>query len=190
LCHSCTTEIEIEGRLIEQLMKAALQRKWESIGRHALPVLSAAPSGGRATYDRLLQAIGDAPVVMVHSTHLDRLEARATGLTSCRWAQIGEASHGTLDFYRERAIITRRLIEEKGFSSVIVEADWPDAYRINRYVKRLSSSLLASPDVHACVHVLLLSRFVQHYPTTKDQTAQDALGDFERFPKWFARSPT
>lgn len=65
----CTTEIEIEGRLIEQLMKAALQRKWESIGRHALPVLSAAPSG-LAAYDRLLQAIGDAPVVMVHS-HLD-----------------------------------------------------------------------------------------------------------------------
>jgi len=47
-------------------------------------------------------------------------------------AQIGEASHGTLDFYRERAVITRRLIEEKDFTSVIVEADWPDAYRVNR----------------------------------------------------------
>ena len=98
-----------------------------------------------------------------------------------------------MDFYRERAIITRRLIEEKGFSSVIVEADWPDAYRINRCVgPRLSSScFLLHPMVMlvSIVFLLLLNRFVQHYPTTKDKTAQDALGDFERFPKWCA-NPT
>jgi uncharacterized membrane protein YeiH len=58
-----SAEIEAEGRLIEQLMKGALKRKMEAIGRHALPAVSA--GGGRATYDRLLQAIGDAPVVMV-----------------------------------------------------------------------------------------------------------------------------
>jgi erythromycin esterase-like protein len=42
---------------------------------------------------------------------------------------IGEASHGTSEFYAARARITRRLIEEKGFCAVAAEADWPDAYR-------------------------------------------------------------
>jgi hypothetical protein len=57
-------------------------------------------------YDALLAGIGDARIVM-----------------------IGEASHGTHEFYRERALITRRLISEKGFTAVAVEADWPDASR-------------------------------------------------------------
>lgn len=48
---------------------------------------------------------------------------------------IGEASHGTSEFYRMRARITRRLIEEKNFSAVAVEADWPDASRIDHYVR-------------------------------------------------------
>src|SRR5205085_705784 len=48
---------------------------------------------------------------------------------------LGEASHGTSEFYRARAAITRRLIEEHGFSIVAVEADWPDAATIDRYVR-------------------------------------------------------
>lgn len=48
---------------------------------------------------------------------------------------IGEASHGTSEFYRARAAITRRLIERHGFSIVAAEADWPDAARIDRYVR-------------------------------------------------------
>jgi erythromycin esterase-like protein len=48
---------------------------------------------------------------------------------------LGEASHGTAEFYRARAIITRRLIEEHGFNIVAVEADWPDAAMIDRYVR-------------------------------------------------------
>ncbi|WP_273524238.1 erythromycin esterase family protein [Rhodosalinus sediminis] len=47
---------------------------------------------------------------------------------------LGEASHGTSEFYRARAAITRRLIEEHGFTLVAVEADWPDAAAVNRYV--------------------------------------------------------
>ena len=47
-------------------------------------------------------------------------------------ALLGEASHGTHEFYRQRAEITKRLIREKGFTAVAVEADWPDAYRVNR----------------------------------------------------------
>jgi erythromycin esterase-like protein len=73
---------------------------------------------------------------------------------------IGEASHGTHEFYRERAAITKRLIEDKGFSAVAVEADWPDAYRINRYVRGQGG----------------------------DAEAVEALGGFKRFPAWMWRN--
>ena len=52
-----------------------------------------------------------------------------------RFVLLGESSHGTHDFYHTRAQITEWLIEEKGFSAVAVEADWPDAHRVNRYVQ-------------------------------------------------------
>ena len=68
--------------------------------------------GAADDYDPLLELIGDA-----------------------RFVLLGEASHGTHEFYRERAQITKRLIREKGFTAVAVEADWPDAYRVNRYVR-------------------------------------------------------
>jgi erythromycin esterase-like protein len=48
---------------------------------------------------------------------------------------LGEATHGTSEFYRARAAITRRLVEQHGFNIVAVEADWPDAARIDRYVR-------------------------------------------------------
>jgi erythromycin esterase-like protein len=69
-------------------------------------------TGGARDYDALFDRIGDARLVL-----------------------LGEASHGTHEFYRERAEITKRLIREKGFSAVAVEADWPDAYLVNRYVR-------------------------------------------------------
>jgi len=50
---------------------------------------------------------------------------------------IGEASHGTSEFYRARAAITRRLIEHHGFTIVAVEADWPDAAAVDRFVRHL-----------------------------------------------------
>ena len=77
-----------------------------------------------------------------------------------RFVLIGEASHGTHEFYRERAQITKRLIEEKGFSAVAVEADFPDAYRVNRYVRG---------EGH-------------------DLDATEALGGFRRFPQWMWRN--
>jgi Erythromycin esterase len=52
-----------------------------------------------------------------------------------RFVLLGEASHGTHEFYRERAEITKRLIAERGFTVVPAEADWPDAYRVNLYVR-------------------------------------------------------
>ena len=48
---------------------------------------------------------------------------------------LGEATHGSAEFYRARAAITRRLIERHGFTIVAVEADWPDAARIDDYVR-------------------------------------------------------
>jgi erythromycin esterase-like protein len=93
--------------------------------------------GAPADYDPLLDLIGDARLVL-----------------------LGEGSHGTHEFYRARAELTRRLIVEKGFNAVAVEADWPDAYRVNRYVRG--------------------------YPG--DGAAAEALGDFRRFPTWMWRN--
>jgi erythromycin esterase-like protein/predicted phosphoribosyltransferase len=73
---------------------------------------------------------------------------------------IGESSHGTHEFYEARAAITKWLIEEKGFCAVAAEADWPDAYRVNRYVRGLG----------------------------EDKSADEALSGFERFPAWMWRN--
>jgi erythromycin esterase-like protein/predicted phosphoribosyltransferase len=81
--------------------------------------------------------------------------ATATGI-----ALIGEASHGTRDFYRERAELTKRLIAEAGYTAVAVEADWPDAYRVNCFVR-------AAND---------------------DAGPEEALRDFRRFPAWMWRN--
>ncbi len=77
-----------------------------------------------------------------------------------RFCLLGEATHGTHEFYRDRAEITKRLIKEKGFTAVAVEADWPDAFRVNRYVRGLSD----------------------------DRDANEALGGFKRFPTWMWRN--
>lgn len=63
------------------------------------------------------------------------LEMMLDRIGDARVVLIGEASHGTSEFYRMRALITRRLIEEKGFTIVAAEADWPDAARIDHYVR-------------------------------------------------------
>jgi erythromycin esterase-like protein len=77
------------------------------------------------------------------------------------FALLGEATHGTHDFYAFRANVTRKLIVESGVTAVVVEADWPDAYRVNRYVRHASD----------------------------DADAVAALDDFTRFPTWMWRNP-
>jgi erythromycin esterase-like protein len=77
-----------------------------------------------------------------------------------RFVLLGEASHGTYQFYRARAEITKRLITEKGFHAVAIEADWPNAYRVNCFVRGVGD----------------------------DATANDALADFKRFPTWMWRN--
>jgi erythromycin esterase-like protein/predicted phosphoribosyltransferase len=93
--------------------------------------------GGVPPRDVLEDLIGDARVVL-----------------------IGESSHGTHEFYEARAEITKWLIEEKGFNAVAAEADWPDAYRVNRYVRGLG----------------------------EDDSPEQALHGFERFPAWMWRN--
>jgi erythromycin esterase-like protein len=77
-----------------------------------------------------------------------------------RFVLIGEASHGTHEFYAMRAELTRRLIEERKVRAVVVEADWPDAYRVNRYVRGF----------------------------TDDANEIEALAGFRRFPQWMWRN--
>ena len=86
-----------------------------------------------------------APLLRQYAEPLPDLEAKAFGEMFDRYADarvvmIGEASHGTCDFYRARAAITQRLIEQHGFNIVAVEADWPDAGHVDRYVRGLVPS--------------------------------------------------
>ena len=93
--------------------------------------------GGMEDFEPILDLVGDARLVL-----------------------IGEATHGTHDFYHLRAQLTQQLIVEKRFCAVAAEADWPDAYRVNRYVRGLG----------------------------KDVEAVEALADFKRFPSWMWRN--
>lgn len=87
--------------------------------------------------DELVDAVGDARIVL-----------------------LGEATHGTHEFYALRSAVTKRLIVERGFRGVAVEADWPAAARANRYVQGVGD----------------------------DRDATAALGDFRRFPQWMWRN--
>jgi erythromycin esterase len=80
----------------------------------------------------------------------DDLDPLIDRIGDSRFVLLGEASHGTSDFYTWRAELTKRLIAEKGFTLVGVEGDWPDCYRVNRYVKgRKDSGDSAEAVLHA-----------------------------------------
>lgn len=103
----------------------------DAVRAHAIPL---DPSRG---IGQILDLIGDATVVL-----------------------IGEATHGTHEFYQTRAHLTQALIASRGFDVVAVEADWPDAFRANRWVRGQGD----------------------------DRSATDALADFVRFPRWMWRN--
>jgi erythromycin esterase-like protein len=125
------TPVKLRNR-VRPSTAGADARLLEMLRREAEPL-----TGAPTDYDALLDLIGDAPLVL-----------------------LGEGSHGTHEFYRERARITRRLIDEKGFNAVAIEGDWPDAYRVNRYVR-------GAPE---------------------DGDAEEALRGFRRFPTWMWRN--
>jgi erythromycin esterase-like protein/predicted phosphoribosyltransferase len=114
---------------------------------------TAAPAAETAA-DVIRRVAVDAPAGVPPREMLSEL------IGDARIVLIGESSHGTHEFYQARAEITKWLIDEKGFCAVAAEADWPDAYRVNRYVQGLGS----------------------------DTTAEEALRGFERFPSWMWRN--
>ena len=125
--------------------------------------LLATPTVGMATA-RI--RIAETPAEVVERCAVDApagvppAEALEEIIADARVVLIGESSHGTAEFYRARAEITKWLIEEKGFCAVAAEADWPDAYRVNRYVRGLGH----------------------------DTSPEEALRGFERFPAWMWRN--
>jgi erythromycin esterase len=67
------------------------------------------------------------------------LDALLERIGDAHYVLLGEASHGTHEYYTWRTAISKRLIEEKGFNFIAVEGDWPDCYRLNRYIKGLDA---------------------------------------------------
>jgi erythromycin esterase len=104
--------------------------------------------------DALVDRVRDVALPLRSATDLDPL---LDAIGDARFVLLGEASHGTSEFYTWRAEISKRLITEKGFSFIGVEGDWPDCYRVNRYVKSLPES---------------------------GQNAEEVLHAFERWPTW------
>lgn len=97
---------------------------------------------------------GDHYLPLQRSEDLDPLLDR---IGDSRYVLLGEATHGTHEYYTWRAEISKRLIMEKGFSFIAVEGDWPDCYNINRWIKG--------------------------FPGTKD-AIKDVLQEFSRWPTW------
>lgn len=85
------------------------------------------------------------------------LDALLDRIADAHCVLLGEASHGTHEFYTWRTAISKRLIEEKGFNFIAVEGDWPDCYKVNRYVKGYDSA---------------------------DKKPEEVLRDFRRWPTW------
>lgn len=90
----------------------------------------------------------------------DQYEVLMELIGDARFVLLGEASHGTHEFYLERAAITKWLMTEKGFSILAIEADWPNSARVHRYI---------------C-------------GSTADASANEALSGFRRFPTWMWRN--
>lgn len=109
----------------------------DAMRAHAVPLEDTACS------DAILEAIGDARLVL-----------------------LGEATHGTHEFYRMRAEITKRLIREKNFAALAVECDWPDALTVSRFIQGREPS--PSPNLA--------------------EGAATALGGYARFPRWMWRN--
>lgn len=108
----------------------------------ALPACSSAGGGGGT-------AGGNNPLNSANSASVELVRAAAVPITGAqtdydalmaligdaRFVVLGEATHGTQEFYHERARITRRLIQEKGFSAMAIEGEWPDAQAVHRFVR-------------------------------------------------------
>ncbi len=107
-----------------------------------------------AVTDELLRQLGQTVRPLEKSGDLSPLIDR---IADARHVLLGEASHGTSDYYVWRMRISKRLISDKGFRFIAVEGDWPDCYRLNRYVK-------AYPDSGKSANEVLSANF-RRWPT-------------------------
>jgi erythromycin esterase-like protein/predicted phosphoribosyltransferase len=143
VCLSTPKPFRAVGEWYEEFSQVTDEQVHQLLARARRPPVVAGPrsvreiTGNRSDYDALVE--------------------RAT---ACTYVLVGDASHGTHEFYRERAELTKRLIQECGYTAVAAEADWPDADRVNRYVRGVSD----------------------------DTDAEEALSDFRRFPVWMWRN--
>jgi erythromycin esterase-like protein len=110
------------------------------------------------THGHAVGAVRDAAIHF--ESRIDGFGPLLDDIGGAEFVLIGEASHGTHEFYQARAELTKALILDHGFNAVAVEADWPDAYRANRWVRHES----------------------------QDADARAALDDFTRFPRWMWRN--
>ena len=114
-------------------------------------------------FDRALIDAMREEAIALHG--MNDVDAITDLIGDARIVLLGEATHGTHEFYRARMEITRRLLAEKGFGAVAVECDWPDALRVSRFIQgRAGESGAPDPD------------------------ATSALGNFQRFPRWMWRN--
>ncbi len=111
-------------------------------------------SPSRDTTDDVVDQIRELALPLEGPDDLDPLLER---IGDARYVLLGEASHGTAEYYTWRTEISKRLIVEKGFSFIAVEGDWPDCYRVNRYAK--------------------------HWPDAS-VSAREVLHGYERWPTW------
>jgi len=111
------------------------------------------------TQQKLISVLNDAAEPLTEARDYTSLLKK---IGDARFVLIGEASHGTHEFYQTRIEITEQLIKQKGFMAVTIEGDWPDAYQIHRYI-------------HGHNH---------------PDNLEDALGGFKRFPTWMWRNST
>src|SRR5215207_1411383 len=116
------------------------EQGWAEDGRRAATTHVPGKSRGRSLPEMIADAAEPLPDFddPAFGAMFDRFADRRVVL-------LGEASHGTSEFYRARAAITRRLIEEHGFTIVAVEADWPDAAAVDRYVRHRPAREGAEP---------------------------------------------
>ena len=157
ICAITPEPFEAVGRWYQDFSQTTDEEVGALLARTSTPDNSEATQGSAAD-SALIKALRETAYPLAGSARdYDPLIGR---IGEARFALLGEASHGTHEFYCERAEITKCLIAEKHFAAVAVEADWPDAYRLNRYVRG------ASDDVDAV----------------------EALADFRRFPTWMWRN--
>ena len=111
-------------------------------------------------HQKLIKVINDAATPLTDSD--DAYSSLLDKIGDARFVMIGEASHGTHEFYQRRIEITKQLILKKGFMAIAIEGDWPDAHRVHRYLQGNGNS----------------------------SNAESALADFKRFPTWMWRNET